>query len=111
MACDCDDDALDAAQANAELNHQEIEVCRTLDDVAEPFDVILAADILYDRENRTVLETFPDKARFILIADSRVKEVDLPAFRKIAEMRAATLPDLNEAEEFNQVRIFRALGR
>ncbi|NJN48307.1 MAG: protein methyltransferase, partial [Candidatus Competibacteraceae bacterium] len=44
----------------------------------------------------------------VLVADSRVKNLDLPPYRKIDEISASTLPDLQEPEAFNRVSLYRA---
>jgi predicted nicotinamide N-methyase len=110
IACDIDPDALESVRANAALNRVEVETCATLAQLTEPFDLIIAADVLYDRENFHYLEEFLALAPEILVADSRVKSLDLPPYRKIAELTATTLPDLDEPGEFKRIGIYQAGG-
>ena len=42
----------------------------------------------------------------VLLADSRMKRLDVEGYRVIAELESRTLPDLQEFEEFNQVKIY-----
>ncbi|MFO1430461.1 MAG: 50S ribosomal protein L11 methyltransferase [Candidatus Competibacteraceae bacterium] len=108
IACDIDLDALEAVRANAALNQVDVETCADLAQLTEPFNLIIAADVLYDRENFHYLQEFLALAPEILVADSRVKSLDLPPYRKIAELTATTLPDLDEPGEFRRIGIYRA---
>ena len=110
IACDIDPDALEAVRANAALNRVEVATCATLAQLTEPFDLIIAADVLYDRENFHYLEEFLALAPEILVADSRVKSLELPPYRRIAELTATTLPDLDEPGEFKRIGIYQAGG-
>lgn len=74
-------------------------------------DLITAADVLYDPENRPLLEAFRASAEQVLLADSRIRNLANPAYKKQAVIEARTWPDLNEFEEFNKVRIYFARGR
>jgi predicted nicotinamide N-methyase len=111
IACDIDPDALEAIQANAALNHVQVDTCESLDRIAKKLDLIIAADVLYDQENFHYLEEFLSRAPEILVADSRVKTIDLFPYQRIAEIMATTLPDLEEFEEFKRIGIYRAVGR
>jgi predicted nicotinamide N-methyase len=108
IACDIDTDACDAIAANAELNRVSLQICKTLDSLTGRPDLIVAADVLYDIANRQFLELFLTLEADILLADSRVKHIDLPPYRKIAEITATTLPDLQEPETLGQVAVYRA---
>lgn len=108
VGCDIDDDALKAISVNARLNGVTIEICRGLDAMSEPMDMIIAADVLYDRENLPLLGTFFGYASHVLLADSRLKTIDYAPYTKITEMIAGTLPDLGESDEFKQVRVYKA---
>jgi len=110
IACDIDPDALESVRANAALNRVEVATCATLAQLAEPFDLIIAADVLYDRENFHYLDEFLALAPEIVVADSRVKSLDLPPYRRIAELTATTLPDLDEPGEFRRIGIYQAGG-
>ncbi len=111
IACDIDPDALDAALANAELNGVDIDISDDLDTVLGNIDVIVASDVLYDKENMPFLTRFKRAASLIILADSRVKDLGDEAYQLQDVVTCRTWPDLNEFEEFNQVRIYHAKGR
>ncbi|UUW71268.1 class I SAM-dependent methyltransferase [Pseudomonas oryzihabitans] len=106
VCCDLDPLALKACRANAEANAVQIE---TLDDFCastERFDLILAADVLYDRANLPLLGLLQNRAERILLADSRVRDLAHPGFTRLADLQACTLPDLAEPEEFRRVALY-----
>lgn len=109
LACDIDPVSLEAVRANADLNHVEIEVSRDFESASlERLDVILAADVLYDKEIFPLVKRFPDLASEVLLADSRVRDLALEPYQKIDHGVAVTCPDLQEPEEFRQVSIYSA---
>lgn len=108
IACDIDPDALAATAANAAHNQVELTLVEDFFDYQGPIDVIIAADVLYDRDNLPWLSVFNERAETVLVADSRVKHFDYPPYQQIAQRTATTLPDLNEFDEFNVVRIYHA---
>ena len=107
-ACDLDPIAQAAAQANAQLNGVQIECCSSLPE--QHFDLLIAADVLYDRDNFAFLTPFRQHAQQVLLADSRVKNFAHSGYQLLAERRGLTLPDLGEAEEFAQVRLYQSLN-
>ncbi|WP_111496991.1 class I SAM-dependent methyltransferase [Marinobacter bohaiensis] len=108
VACDIDADALAAVAANARLNDVAVTLCDDWHGRVGAFDVVTAADVLYDPENRPLLAEFRAAAPSVLLADSRVKDLgdDRYVLQTVGEGR--TWPDLHEFEEFNRVRIYRA---
>lgn len=107
LACDIDPVSLEAVKANADLNHVEIEVSGDFESAStRGFDVILAADVLYDVEIFPFVKRFPDLAPEVLLADSRVRDLNLDPYRKIGQGLAVTCPDLHEPEEYRQVSIY-----
>lgn len=106
IACDVDRDALDATQTNARLNKVELELLPDLFALEEPVDLLLAADVLYDWENKPLIPIFREKAQRVIIADSRVRDFAEPGYRQTGSMRAVTLPDLGEFEEFKTVNFY-----
>ena len=107
IALDTDPLAREAIQANAELNSVTISAAANVNSVKDNFDVILAADILYDRNNFQLLNIFTERAKLVVVADSRVKELSEP-YAKIGCGVAVTCPDLDEPEEYRHVGIFTA---
>jgi len=107
IALDTDPLAREAILANAELNSVTITTAENFDAVKDDFDVILAADTLYDRNNLLLLNIFTERARLVIVADSRVKKLSEP-YAKIGHGMAVTCPDLDEPEEYRHVCIFTA---
>jgi predicted nicotinamide N-methyase len=108
-ACDLDEHALEVVRANAKLNGLDIKTARALEEAQEPFDLLLAADVLFDRENLAWLDRFLSFASRVLVAESRLKIRDVPLYEKIAESRASTLPilsgfDMDQIVEFYEDR-------
>ena len=90
-------------------NNQEISVSlmwKSTDELSCNLDLIIAADVLYDKENHFFLEKFLNYTPKVLIADSRVKTIDVAPYQKITEIIAPTLPDLGEPDEFKRVSIY-----
>jgi predicted nicotinamide N-methyase len=104
-ALDTDPLSRGAILANAELNKVTIAITDHLDVVKDDFDVILAADILYDRNNFQLLNIFNERSKRVVVADSRVKELPEP-YEKIGYGMAVTCPDLDEPKEYRYVGIF-----
>lgn len=106
IACDIDPAARSATEANAQLNQVSLTISDDFDNVNGRVDVIVAADVLYDRENLPWLARFQEKADTVLVGDSRIKNFDFPGYRKLQEVDACTLPDLDESKEFRRVSIY-----
>jgi len=105
-ACDSDHDALDSVISNANANQVNVIVIDKLDKVPEDIDLITAADVLYDQENHLLLDYFFQQSKQVLVADSRVKTLPSKHYDLLTVLEACTWPDLNEFEEFNQVRLY-----
>lgn len=108
LACDIDPLALLSCRANAELNGVELSYSTDFYQLTEQYDVLLAADVLYDASNRHFLDEFLERAKDVLVADSRVKNFQHPHYVKSAEQGATTWPDLDEFDEFRVVRFYRS---
>lgn len=106
LACDLDADALLATQVNAQHNGVDLELYDDFHRIEETLDLIIVADVLYDRENLPWLGRFLERADEVLVADSRVKHFDYPPYQLIARQQSTTLPDLDEFDEFRDVRIY-----
>lgn len=103
VACDTDPDARLASAANASLNGVDVEIHASL---SGRWDVLLMADVLYDRGNLPLLDLAQQHAADVLVADSRVTELPDPAYREIARIDALTLPNLGEFDEFRTAHLF-----
>ncbi|MFW2176246.1 MULTISPECIES: class I SAM-dependent methyltransferase [unclassified Moraxella] len=112
ICCDIDPVSLLACQANADINAQDIDLLDNLFDLCKQFnidkvDVLLVADVLYDKANLPLLDLFLQYADEIWVADSRVKNFTHPHYQKITTLDdTTTLPDMDEAKQFNQVVIY-----
>lgn len=106
IACDLDPAALDAAAANARLNGVTLTMCADWASCLDGVDLITAADVLYDPDNRPLLAQFRQAVPQVLLADSRLRDLGDDAYRKQETRESRTWPDLHEFEEFNQVRIY-----
>ena len=62
--------ALAASRANAELNGVELSYSADFFAEDDRFDLILVADVLYDRANLPLLDQFLSRGRQALVADS-----------------------------------------
>lgn len=106
LAVDLDPAALAACAVNAAINGVQLTLAPDLDAIQTPIDLIIAADVLYDRDNLHFLEALPTLAPDVLIADSRIKHFNHPHYRLLQTQTATTWPDLEEHPEYNQVRVF-----
>jgi predicted nicotinamide N-methyase len=106
VAVDLDPAALAACAVNAAINGVQLTLASDLDAIQMPIDLIIAADVLYDRDNLLFLEALPTLATEVLIADSRIKNFNHPHYRLLQTQTATTWPDLEEHPEYNQVRVF-----
>lgn len=109
VACDLDPVALAAVDANAALNSVSVRCSGVLADCLPGADLITAADILYDRDNLPLLAQLR-MAGAVLLADSRIRDLQPPGYQRVGEREATTWPDLDESREFNCVRLFAAGG-
>ncbi|MDX1451439.1 MAG: methyltransferase type 12, partial [Oleiphilaceae bacterium] len=103
--CDIDPMARDAALINAQLNEVNVSVSAQLPAPGEA-DLITAADVLYDPDNLPLLQQFQQLSKQVLLADSRIKVLPVDFLKQLTVREARTWPDLNEFEEFNQVRLY-----
>ncbi len=118
IACDIDPMAIKATKENARLNNVELTYSDDFLKLVSSFnssswngatkniDLIVAADVLYDRENMKWLDVFANTAQNTLLADSRVKNFNHDDFHKLLEVEDCTLPDLDESKEFRVVNIY-----
>lgn len=108
VACDLDPLAIDACRANAELNDVTLGYSTDFFAEADRFDLILVADVLYDRANLPLLDAFLSRGREVLVADSRVRDFKHPLYERLGILEAMTLPDLAEPWEFRKVSLYHA---
>ena len=108
IACDHDANARTAIFENARLNQiKQIEVISDLNQLTSKPDVLIASDILYDRDNLGILDRLSEHCDLALIADSRVRDPEIfDAYRLVSRERSKTVPDLDEFEEFSLVSLY-----
>lgn len=108
VACDLDPLALQASRANAALNDVTLEYSEDFFAEADRFDLIIVADVLYDRANLPLLDQFLSRGRDVLVADSRVRDFQHPLYQRLGIFDACTWPDLAEPAEFRRVSLYHA---
>ncbi|WP_152220002.1 methyltransferase [Pseudomonas sp. SCB32] len=108
VACDLDPLALLACRANAELNGVELSYSDDFFKEADRFDLIIVADVLYDRANLPLLDEFLGRGREALVADSRVRDFSHPLYQRLGVLDGCTWPDLAEPAEFRHVSLYHA---
>ena len=108
LACDSDPLARAATAYNARVNGVSLQTCADFASIEGEIDLLIAADVLYDRDNLPWLQRFAERAGAVLVADSRIRDFAVPAYVRVAERACTTLPDLDEAREFNRVAIYAA---
>lgn len=108
VACDLDPQALAACRANAELNGVKLGYSADFFAEADRFDLVIVADVLYDRGNLPLLDQFLGRGREVLVADSRVRDFAHPLYRRLDTLEACTWPDLAEPTEFRRVSLYHA---
>jgi predicted nicotinamide N-methyase len=106
VACDLDPLALEACKANAALNEVELSYSADFFAEADRFDLIIVADVLYDRANLPLLDQFLSRGRQALVADSRVRDFQHPLYQRLGMLEACTWPDLAEPAEFRHVSLY-----
>ena len=107
IACDIDQDALISCEENAKLNDVKFELSDDLFAIKDKdIDLLIAADVLYDRENLSFLDTFFDFAPQVLLADSRIKDFNHPDYGFMDKIESFTVPDLDELDEFRWVNLY-----
>lgn len=109
VACDLDPLALAACRANAELNGVALDYSEDFFTEADRFDLIIVADVLYDRANLPLLDQFLSRGREVLVADSRVRDFQHPLYQRLDILDACTWPDLAEPAEFRRVSLYHAV--
>jgi predicted nicotinamide N-methyase len=105
IACDLDPLALSVSRLNAEISGVELDLLDDFFSLTEAVDLIVVADVLYDRSNLPLLEALAQYAP-VLLADSRIKDFSEPGFQYLASIESHTVPNLDESREFNQVKLY-----
>jgi len=111
VALDIDPLACEAIKVNADVNEINVQVSEDFEKATSSgVEVLFAADVLYDGENFPFLDQFVRVACQVYVADSRVRNLSHPGYKKIDSGTAVSRPDLDEPAEFRQVSIYHAEG-
>lgn len=105
-ACDSDAGARLAVAANARLNGVDIALIDSTAITAFAPDLIVLADVLYDRSNLPLLGQLADTGADIWVAESRLQSLPDPGYRHCATVCSATVPELGGFDEFGSARLF-----
>jgi len=103
IACDIDPLALKASALNASENGVELEFLDDFFAFEGKVDILFASDVLYDPDNRPLVQRFREVANEVVVADSRVKDFAEQGFALCGQVRAVTVPDLGELESVKQI--------
>lgn len=119
LAVDCDPKALVAVENNAKLNNVRVATTGempSLDKLSAGWDMIFAADICYEELGLDWLASYVNDSVVLggpelVLADSRYSDLQetMPGLKKVARYRVRTFPDLDEAEQFDWVTIYRTV--
>jgi predicted nicotinamide N-methyase len=110
IACDLDPVSLLAAKHNADLCGVTLDYLSDINELEKPADLLLAADVLYDLCNRSLLDHFLSWAKSSVVADSRVRDFKHSDFTNAGCLESSTWPDLDESAEFRQVNFYASQG-
>lgn len=110
IACDIDPLALTASALNASENGIELEYLDDFFTFEGQVDFLFASDVLYDPDNRALLQYFRKVAEEVVVADSRVKNFAEQGFIFCDQVRAVTEPDLGELESVKLIRFYQSRG-
>jgi predicted nicotinamide N-methyase len=106
IACDTDPLALAACQLNASINGVSLTVLDDFHHVTHYLDLILVADVLYDRDNLPWMAVFGSRADRVIVADSRVKDFAMVPYAALGRFESDTVPDLDESASFREVTLY-----
>ncbi|OUR70420.1 protein methyltransferase [Bermanella sp. 47_1433_sub80_T6] len=110
IACDIDPDALISCRENAKLNKVTLTLSDDLFAIEDnDIDLLIAADVLYDRANLSFLDTFFEYAPKVLLADSRIKNFQHDKYQPLDKVESFTVPDLDEFDEFRLVSLYEGI--
>ena len=108
IACDIDPLALKASTLNASENRVELEYLSDFFILDGKVDFLFASDVLYDPDNRPLVQRFREVADEVVLADSRVKNFTEQGFALCDQVRAVTEPDLGELDSVKQIRFYQS---
>ncbi len=108
VTCEIDPLANRLIALNAQANGVTLRQCCSLDEIGCRIDLLLAADVLYEKQNLHFLDLFLQHADHVLVADSRQKKLQHPDYVQAGSCLTTSYPDFGESLEFNDVRFYEA---
>ena len=105
-ACDIDQDALVASKLNSLINNVKLDFIQNLEELPEKVDLMFMADVLYDKNNYSLINSSLECAQKLLISDSRIKTLEDTRFSIFEKKTALTYPNLGEFDEYKEVTFF-----
>lgn len=103
IACEIDSAANKLIRLNASVNQVEVRCVDRLELLKAKMDLVLAADVLYERANLRWLDRFLEFGKEVFVADSRHKELIHPHYRVWGKVTTTSFPDYQEAKAYNVV--------
>ncbi|MBA53119.1 MAG: methyltransferase [Pseudomonadales bacterium] len=111
FACDIDEICCQLTRLNAAHNKVDISIVTGLEQIGVPVDMVLAADVLYEKENLRFLDRMLEVADDVIIADSRLKSMPDQRFTHFDTSNTTSFPDYGEAKANNEVKFYCSRGR
>ncbi|OUX43497.1 MAG: hypothetical protein CBE21_02270 [Proteobacteria bacterium TMED261] len=105
-ACDIDQDALVASKLNSLINKVKVDFIQNLEELPEKVDLMFMADVLYDKNNYSLINSSLECAQKLMISDSRIKTLEDTRFSIFEKKTALTYPNLGEFDEYKEVTFF-----
>ena len=105
-ACDIDQDALVASKLNSLINNVKLDFIQNLEELPEKVNLMFMADVLYDKNNYSLINSSLERSQKLLISDSRIKTLEDTRFSVFEKKTALTYPNLGEFDEYKEVTFF-----
>ena len=105
-ACDIDQDALVASKLNSLINNVKLDFIQNLEELPEKVDLMFMADVLYDKNNCSLINSSLERSQKLLISDSRIKTLKDTRFSIFEKKTALTYPNMGEFDEYKEVTFF-----
>ena len=107
-ACDIDPVSHKLIALNSKANQTKVDISARLEECGQGFDLVFAADVLYEQKNLVWLDVLLTVGERVIVADSRQKRLDHPRYRKLRQFVTTSFPDFAEAKTYNDVNIYRS---
>lgn len=111
IACEIDPVANTLIHLNANANQVNVRCVERLEMLEARMDLVLAADVLYERANLRWLDTFLEFGNDVFVADSRQKDLSHPNYRVWGKVTTTSFPDYQEAKTYNEVICYQSIKK